>query len=492
MSEIDHQQSQTVDIAKIQHLIEHDNQVSRSRQYIGGALVVMSLGLGGAVAADEVPDFKVTLDVPFEQSSQDVLNSVDDGLAKTGAVVAPLALLMVGGAKLASSRSTWTRFIDAESSSEMSDTGPAQPRRYQRVLEATVAGSIPVLAAAGAGLATFSSSIGTEVTEGPSRAIEAFSDFAPGEAYVVQSEDTMPMKESWVSRELTASVQKEAAERGVQAAPFDLLLGDIQDNETTLSSLAIGIDTPQTSPLHWTMAEGCKSIPIAVDETADIAIGSAVKVNGTPAEVVMHSQDASAINRIAIAMDRQAMASCIKKVDAAPVHGVALESSVEVAADILDAVNTHDEVAAVISQDTYIDNSERFWMANVEPITNNLSLVAFGFAGAAMAGAMGARLFRNRREWSMNLANGQSMSTLRATEIMRATKDGLAATVLGVGAAAAATPLVGFTESGLQAGVGPKEAAVGAAVGILGPVGGTVLKVLRPERIVDKRDGTRV
>ena len=480
------------DIEKVTQRIDSDVKMSRVQVAIGSLMLAGAAVVGVAAATHNLPEGALKYEVAFEQPVQDAINAVDDELAVAGMILIPTMLAMVGGNKLLAYRSTKASFADKESSSEMSDTGKTKKTLPRRALETAFAGSVPAIAAIAAGLATFSASLGSEITDGPSRPIEAFGKYSPGEAWIVQDKNVTPMFDSFVPRSLTDTVATIAVHRGIRATPFDLLLGDEQYRDEARASLSIGAVIPAGSPISWNADRGCGDIRVAIDSNAGIPIGSQVLLNGHRVTVAAATQETSAINRVGFVMPIEAMSTCIKDNDRAPVHGLTLDTSVEAAQKILDEANTGHKVATVISKEQYIKNSEAFWRANVKPITNTLSLVAFGFAGAAMAGAMGSRLFRNRREWSIMRANGVETTMLRYTELIRAGKDALVASAIGVTASVIVTPLVGFTSSGLRAGAGVKEMFVGAAVGSLGPILGTAIKLARPHKIVNKSEGTRV
>ena len=460
------------------------NEVRRSRMFLAGGLT--ALAMGGVIAGVEVTQASDRVEVDYQvdyiPEAQDAIESVDNTLSNAGRVALPLGLLIVGGSMIAGgSRNRW-------SSTQLDSDKPST--RSKRVLQVASAGTVPLLAAAGAGMTTFSSTIGEAITTGPSEPIESIAKFAPGESWIVQDDNAKPMVQSNLSAELVGKVSEIATEENISVVPFNLYLGDIDYGDQKYANLSVGLYPESGSAIDWIASDGCEEVPIAIDEASNIPVGSRVEVSGVNAVIVDEVEGTSAINRIGAIMDVEAMGACLYK-GADTMHAVAIDASPEKAAEILREANTSGETATVISKQQYVENSEEFWRANVKPITNVLSLVSLAFAGAAMAGAAGARLYRSKRHWAQKLADGVSYSTIRATESLRSVKEGVAAGVIGSSVAGAATPFVGIFEAGLHASVTASSWFAGAAVGILGPVLGTSMKMVRMNKTVNKTDDTR-
>lgn len=462
------------------------------RLWLGLGATALAIGLGavGIMADGAASHSTFSYSVPFYPNAQKAINSVDGILADIGEGLVPLSFLTAGGLMVAASRKKGSaESINNWSSTELSDDENKNTKRKQ-IMKHVAAGSIPVLASLGAGLATFSSSIGEAITNGPSRPIEALGNIAPGNSWIVQDANAMPMVQSNLSANLVSSIIKTAKTENVKATPFNLNLGDFQYKGQNFTSLAIGIEASKSSPIYWNDSQGCNTVPVSIDKVSAIPIDSTIKLDGVNANIVEETSNISAINRVGIVMDAEAMATCINQ-EPNNMHAVVIDSSVAEAQKILGEANTNDEPATVITKQQYIKNSADFWRANVKPITNVLSLVSLGLAGVAMAGAAGARLYRNKRQWAQKLADGMSMNVIRSTELMRGVKEGIAASVIGVTGATLITPIVGIFESSFKPGAGYKEWFVGGAVGILGPVAGTLIKLIRPNKIISKEEDTR-
>jgi hypothetical protein len=171
---------------------------------------------------------------------------------------------------------------------------------------------------------------------------------------------------------------------------------------------------------------------------------------------------------------------------------VVLDASGLTARRILAAAAPGGEPAVVVSRRRYISNSETFWTSNVKPITNILAVVSGLVALIAMAGSVNGRLLRNRREYAGKIAAGVSVRLLQSTELLRATKDGLVAAIVGTAVAFVVVPLTNVTEPGFGAGVSEKDVLVGCAVGLLGCVGGALIRTARLARAVDVAESTRI
>lgn len=452
-------------------------------------MVAAGLAVYGAYEGSQ-SDQKLAVEMPFSQEVQHAVSRVDDVLAEVGKYSLIVGAGAIGAVKLAGRRNMALREIDFASSHEMSDDRPKKGAA-RRALQHTFTDKVPVIASVGVALGTFTGGIGTEVSEGPSRPIEAFGTVAPGDSMITQYKEAMPMTQSNVNEAVVAAVQKEAAERGIRATSLNLNLGvtTTQANES-FPNLTLGTDMPEGSPLDWKSADGCVRIPIAVDTSSGFKVGQSLQMNGVETVVADTAEDMSAINRVGTVMDKEAMNQCLEQ-GTTTTHAVVLDTDKQTAGDILAEANPGQKPAAVISKDDYKANSEDFWESNSKPITNILSLAALGTVLVSLGGTVYARLVRNRREWAMDLARGVSENQLRSTELLRSTKEGVLASVLGIPMGAAATVGSNAVVSGFNAGMGYKEAMIGAAVGIAGSIGGAAIRLVRPVKLIDVKENTR-
>jgi len=464
------------------------NRQNRLRGIVGLGFVAAASTAAVVVGSGVLDKSHLGYDVPFNEGVQNVLTHIDDGLSVAGAISFPLALAGIGIVKVRARSSQPTQSIDRRSSQELSDDGK-RVGTIRKGLRATVAGGVPIIASGGVLLGSLTTAIGTEITDGPTRPIRAFGEQMPGNIYLVQHEGAMPMQDSYVSRDLIDSVTSIAADRNITTRSLDRGLGDITFNGHTRTALFLGLQNP-IEPIKWD-SSSCQNIPVLVDETAGTKVGDTIKLNDTPAVVAGLSKDISAINRVGVVIDADAMAACHKKNANHPYHLTSLDTDLQTGRDILKQANINGEIATVISEDRYIQNSEKFWRSNVKPITNLLALVSGGVALLSMSGIMASRLIRNRREWAAKLASGESDAHMRSTEMLRGAKDGVMASVVGTALATATTPLTGLTESGMFAAVGYKEMTVGWAVGTIGSVFGSAIRVLRPRKVIKPNEYTR-
>ncbi len=473
-----------IDMARDQ-IADAIGEEDRRRTVSGAVMGVLATAAaaGVAYAATKGVDFQVSAALPYVRAAQDAVVNLDKALVPVGEIGAPLTLAGIAAVKLAAIGNSRARFIDRFSSREPSTDG-----RRSRLSPVKRIG----LAMAGGALATFTASIATEVTNGPDRAVDQLSQYAPGDAMVVQDNEAMPMVESNVNSKMTARIIQEATADGIRAHVVDLYLGTEDHRGDVRTTLAVGTDMPEGSPLSWVPGMGCTDVPVAIDRGASVPVGDAFDMGGVKFRVVETTTGGSAMNRESVVMDRDAMSNCLRQEPEAPPHAIVLDTSVDQAKQLV--AEAHDGInapVAVISKDEYKANSEAFWKDNVKPITNVLSLVAGSFAFVAMGGAMASRILRNRRPLAVKMASGASTSVLRAAEVMRAAKDGIAASVgavvLGTGGAIASNAL----EAGFNAGVGFREAMIGTALTLIGTVGGSVASLVGLRKTANPSKNTR-
>lgn len=484
-------QEQLDQASQLGHQFEQSERRSdRIRVAFGLGFAACGVAAGALLATGTLDEERFAQEVPFSPFAQDAVNSVDDVLGTAGSVAVPAVLLGIAGVKIGSRYSSRLRSIDKRSSQELSDDGHGKPNIARRALRTVGAGSVPVVVGASAAVGALTAGIGTEITEGPTRPIMAFDQFATGETMITQYEDAMPMLESKLSQDLTSAVADEASSRGIDTTAITLGLNSLKYENDTRTALTVGVEAgklPEVLDYN-----SCYAVPVFVDKAARIPEGSSIEINGTQAKVMGEVEGASATNRIGIVMSQEALESCINKNEEIQSHALILDTDVETAEQVLDVANTSGEDAAVITKERYEENSEDFWESNVKPITNTLALVGLMTSAVAMGGNMMSRMLRNRRELAAKLAAGESTKLFAATEMLRSAKDGVVGSTLGVSVAAALTVPVNALESGMRAGLGVKEVMVGYAVGVLGSVGGTLVHIVRPSKVIDRSQHTRV
>lgn len=483
-----------------QQLEQEETHHNRVRRIIAGCFLGAAAVAAAAIGSGEASHLAFTQSMPYMESWQNAVNNLDTVLADIGEVSLPAALAAIGLTKWRAKTSPRLDAIDSWSSQDMTTTGASATRsRFHRALSRTFAGRLPIMAGVGVMAAIFSTSLGEEVGNGPQRATdEALSALAPGNAMVVGYEGVMPMVQSNISYDLARNVLRVSRSRGVQAEVLDDDLGQLTTgtgkDAQTLSDLSFGINAPSGSPLNWNKAEGCDAIPVAVDTAAGVSKGARVSVDGNTAEVVETLNNDSATNRIGIAMDERAMNTCLHKNSdgRGPVFSVVLRTGLEKARSILKKADVTGETSTVISKQTFLANSQKFWFANVKPLTSVLELFAGVLAFVAMGSSLRERLIRSRREWAAKSAAGVSDAVIRSTELLRATKDGVLASAVGIGGSLATPFIVNSLESGFRAGIDLKAAMVGCAVGIGGSLAGALRSVIRPQKIINTPENTRM
>lgn len=476
----------------------HDNN---GRFWRGVGLMVAAGGVTGAIIAGSQTDGKITRDLPFSETAQEVVENVSPALAWAGGILVPASLGAIGAVKIGSRYSARLRAADKTSSKELTDdgnenVGPVR-RRFRDTLRKYVAGTVPVVATGAVALGGAMTAVGEEISTGPNRPVVKMFDAMPGEgpySVIAQDDTANPMLQSNLTRPLVSRVMQEARQHGIAASPVDLFLPTITYDGHSYTSLVLAFPNEPGSVLAPNgNAVDCSNVPVKVDAAAGIPVGARLEINGTPATAVEELKNTSAINRYGIIMEREAVATCLNKNPQAPDTMVLLETDKADAEQLLAEANKGlNETAEVMSQQEYFDSNTGFWESNSKPITNTLALMSMALAYVSMDHITYARMLRNRREWATKLAQGVGDTQMRLTELLRATKDGVAASAVGVGLATAIAPLTNFLEAGLRVGVDFKSAMVGCAVGILGSVGGTLHRVLRPRKTINVAEDTRM
>lgn len=479
---------QASEIARDIERNEHNS--GRLRAGIGLGFVACGFAVSGAFIAGSLDDERFAHEMPFNETAQEIVNSVDDVLGVAGKIALPASLLGIGAVKLGARSNNRLRSIDKRSSQELADDGHSRPNIARRTLRSVGAGSMPVVVGASAAVGALTAGIGTEISEGPNRPIASFDQFAPGDAMVTQYEGAMPMLESKISSDLTDAIESEAASRGVDTTSLTIGLNSLQHGDDVRTALSIGVESYRL-PTDLRL-DSCDTVPVFVDDAANIETGASISINGVDAYVAGQAEGISATNRIGLVMSQESLEKCINKNEDIQSHAIILDTDTVSAQEILEWANTEEETATIISKERYTENSEKFWESNVKPITNTLALVGLMTSFIAMGGNAVSRMLRNRRELAAKLAAGESVNQFRVTELVRAAKDGVLGSTVGVTAAAALTVPVNALESGMRAGLGLHEAMVGYAVGILGTLGGTLMHIARPNKVVDPSEHTRV
>ncbi len=455
---------------------------------VGLGIVAVGLVAGDVLAQRYGIDGRLSHTLPFLAKAQEAINNVDDTLVPVGEYGIPAAIGFVASVKALAPFKGAARFADGFSAREPSADGSERKRRFGGIRRRVG------MAMAGASLATFTAGIATEVGRGPDRPIDAFDALVPGNSVVVQYKEAMPMVQSSLNVALAQQIRKDAAKKSIPTHAFGLNLGTYEYKGHAYTDLFAGVETNETSPVHWNGAN-CNDVPVILDSASGVPRGAKLSVNGISVQVVGTTERTSSMNRVSGIIDEKALTTCLEQDSNKPPYGMTMETDPDTAQQLVDEAHAETGLtapAAVITKDQEKQNSELFWDANVKPITSVLSFAAIGLAGMAMASAMGSRLLRNRRELGARLAAGVSVNTLRLAEIVRATKDGV---VAGVGGAIVGIPLAiipNAIQQGFDAGAGVREAAVGMAVGLAGSVGGAAFKLRRLREVANPEETTRI
>jgi len=476
----------------IESLKNQDHIHNRERQIIGTSMILGAIAIGASIITGYASHIDITRSMPYLVLAQHDINTIDIILAKIGEVSFPLTLAALGVAKLKASSNPLFNHVDALSSKEMA-TDSNKPKRFGTILQKLFAGKLPIVAAIGVSLGSFSASVGHEVSNGPERPIRAaLTKLLPGKILVVQDSAEQPMLDGSITQSLSEKIITIAHSDHIQSASFTKYLGTLTTSGPPLSTLEFGITVPHKSPLYWVKELGCRNIPVGIDRSARIRKGSDIDIDGVNAIVTSETSGMSAIGRTGVVMSEQAMRDCIEKEPNGPVYAVGIDTSLSNGKKILQQATGDARSPTVITKDHFIQNSLNFWEANVKPITNTMAVFSGLFALVAMSGAITGRLVRNKRELASMSAAGMKTSVIRGTEIMRAAKDSIVATVFG-GIISLITPfIVNSLESGFKAGITLQDLGVGAAIGTIGCFGGIMKSMHKPHKIINVPENTRV
>ncbi|HWZ65893.1 MAG TPA: hypothetical protein VNX65_03800, partial [Patescibacteria group bacterium] len=223
-------------------LVEHEELDNRSRIKVGIGLGLTAVGLviGEFMTQRYGANIRLSHTLPFLASAQNAINHIDDTLVPVGEYGIPAAIGLVAGVKAWSPFNNLARFADTFSGREP-NADNSSPKYSFGSLRRKV-GSVS-LALAGAGLATFTAAVATEVGNGPDRALDTLDSLVPGSSVVVEYPKAMPMVESVLNRELEAQIRKIASRDNIASHPFALNLGTYESNGHSNTDLIAGIET---------------------------------------------------------------------------------------------------------------------------------------------------------------------------------------------------------------------------------------------------------
>jgi hypothetical protein len=472
----------------VQELSDRDGRHSLVKGVAAGGLA-----MGGALGIWQVAhghDMSVAESVPFSPVVQTVAEHVDSGLEDAG-LAFPVVAAGIGLVRVRARRNPQLQQLDILSSGTPITDGSARTKnRAGRAV--TISAAVTTAAAS---LGGFIGSIGTEVSTGDLRPINAMYSMDPhgAQSIIGENSDIEPMVQSSLNRKLEENLEQGAAADGVETTPFNLNLGSyIYDNHTgntlTVAMQAFDATNPELTPKF-----GCSDIPVLIDTSAHVPIGQHITLDGVTAEVVGDIPGtASSTNRIGIVTSTEVLKSCIEQDPDAPDYGLILNASPEAARRLLAAADRDGNIpAAALSTEQFLENSENFWDNNVEALVGVLALAALLVSGVSMAGATRQRLLQDRGYWAQNLSQGVPDSFIRKVELFRAAKTGVNATVAGVLPAFALSMGADAAIQGFNASMGVREAALGTAVALLGSASGAALSTLNPEKTISIREETR-
>jgi hypothetical protein len=475
---------QTVDTIRAATVRDGNHRIAK-----GIATGGLAIGaLCGVVEVAHGHNLTVTQDVPFSRDIQTATEHIDPLLEDAG-LSFPVAAGAIGLVQVRARRNKRLAQMDTLSSgSHITAVPNGSKNKVSRTL--TVSAAITTSAAA---LGGFIGSIGTGVDTGNLRPIEHVLEQAnPGAQSIIgETADIEPMVQSNLSPRLQKAIEQEASDSNIIATPFDLNLGSYRyRNNGGGTELTIATPVPAGSVLEPKF--GCTDIPILIDNQARVPVGERIALDGVEAQVVGHIAGASSMNRIGVVTSSEALKNCIEQDPDAPDYGLMLNVSPDKAKQLLAVANKIiNAPAAALSEQEYLGNSKQFWVDNVEALVGILALVSLGVAEVSMQGATRQRILQDRRYWAQTLSEGVSENFLRGTELLRAAKTGVGATVAGVVPAFGLTLLANTAIPGFSTGLGLREVSLGASVSTLGSLIGAGVSVIKPSKTIAIREETR-
>ncbi len=333
------------DNSLIESLRVQDQIDSRERRIIGTSMVLGAMAVGASIITGQASHLDITRNMPYLVSVQHAINKVDIILAKFGEVSFPLTLAALGLAKLKASVNPQFEHADALSSKEMV-TDSNKSKRSGTILQKLFAGKIPVVAAIGVSLGSFSASVGHEVSNGPERPIRtALTKLVPGNVLVVQDSAEQPMLDGSITQDLSEKIIAIAHRDNIQSSSFTKYLGTLTTSGQSLSTLEFGIAASNKSPLYWNSGLGCKNISVGIDRSAGIEKGSEINIDGVNAVVTSEISGMSAIGRVGVVMSEQAMNDCIEKEPNGSVYAVGMNTSLSKGKKILEQAEQNPQSA---------------------------------------------------------------------------------------------------------------------------------------------------
>lgn len=476
----------------VKSLIKQEKRNNKLRSFIGASILGLAGLYGWSIISGKTSDLKVGASATFSQTEQNMINNFDSELSKLGEDLSLVALGSIGLIKLVAAKNKRLSVIDQWSSKDMTSDGINRHEILSNVLQKTVAGKIPLVLAGGVMLGSMSSAIASAVTNGPKTAIEGFTKAMPGKTFVVEYPNNFTMTDGVISGNLATKIEQKSQQEGITAFSFGFNLGELNFRNNTLSDLALGLPVSKTSTLFYDTNQGCKDIPVYVDSSAHIPKKSKILINGFSAKVTGQASNISASNRVGLEMSLTAMDDCLLKNTSGPVTGIILNTSEKNAKQIVNLVNTRNEQVSIITKSQYEENSINFWDSNVLPLISVLEIASLALVAVYAKQASKEQITRLRREWAIKSASGVSNNVIRSTEVLRAVKNGTAASIVGSSLTMLLTPeVINSLVSGINYSVDYKNLMVGSAIGIGGAGFGALINLIRPQKLIDVPENTR-
>lgn len=336
-----------------------------------------------------------------------------------------------------------------------------------------------IVGIATAGMAAGASGLQEDIAEGGNRPVEAlfdnFAEFADASGFentytqqniLLQEGGSHFMNDSAVERQQLDELSVVAAERGIAIIPFNKLLPNINDGNTDRAAIVTSIpDAWFEEATGRSIDTSCDTVPVILGEATGKKAGEAVTINGIGAQVAaVVGGNIEQMNRdVGVVSDTDMRECLLLGHNEAAFGAVVLGGKVEEVQQLLEERGMGN-LAEVISKEEFMQNNREFWDKNGTPLLLQMILEIGALGGAAMAALRSGQIQAGTRKMGALNALGVDQATFSRIELLRAGREAAWATAYGTPVALGLTAVSNALVTGLNAGVGPKEIAVGGAL----------------------------
>lgn len=436
----------------------------------------------------DIQDGKITVQPEVISTGINALIAVNDGMRDYAPYVAGAGGAMLAGAWVASQCNARMEAVyrhasvDWDSAVGRGGENGRESTRLERIRRGigrtlTAAGIVGV---ATVGMTAAASGLQEDIASGGNRPVEAlfdnfaelasaggeYPDYRSEQTIILQEPESQFMNDTVIDRESLDILAAEAFEQGIVIVPFNKILPNIDNGEESKASIVTSIpDVWFEAVTDASVDESCESTPVILGQATGRMPGEVVNINGIYARVAaLANEGIEQMNRDVGVVSDTDMRECLLLGKGENAFGaVVLGGTVEEVQGLLEK-NGMDDTAAVITKEQFMENNREFWDKNGTGLLLQQILEITALGGAAMAAFRSGRIQAGARRMGNLHAAGVDTSTFRAVEITRALREAGWATVYGTPVALGLASVSNAIVSGLSAGVGIKEIAVGGAL----------------------------